>query len=428
MDYGYSQKVVSAEEALRNIKNGSKIILAHAAAEPVYLVNKLVELKDEFKDIELSNVVSLADCAYTQKDMEGHFRGNYCFASAGNRKAIAENYADYTPSFFYEVPYVFSNRFKANVALVQVTPPDKHGWCSLGISADFTKTSVESASLVIAQVNKNMPRTFGDTTVHVRDIDFFVEHDEPIKEYVGGEITPVAHKIGENIASLIKDGDVLQLGIGVIPDAALSFLTDKKDLGLHSEMISDGIVPLLEKGVINNERKQIDKGKSVTTFLMGSKKLYDFVDDNPSILFKTVDYTNDPRIISQNDNMVAINSCIELDFMGQVASESFGDKQYSGTGGQVDFVRGANMSKGGRAIIAIPSTAAKGTVSRIVPRLGAGSIITTSRNDVDYIITEYGIAQLKGKTLRQRAEELIAIAHPDFREELKKDFDNIFNR
>jgi 4-hydroxybutyrate CoA-transferase len=428
MDYGYSQKVVSAEEALKHIKNGSKIILAHAAAEPRFLTDKLIEMKEDFEGLEFSTLVTLADCAYTQEGMAPHFRGNYFFASAGNRKPIEENNADYTPAFFYEVPDIFSDRLKASVALVQVTPPDKHGWCSLGISADFTKTSVERAELVIAQVNKNMPRTFGDTSVHVRDIDFFVEHDEPIKEYIGGQVTETALKIGENIASLIKDGDVLQLGIGVIPDAALSFLKDKKDLGLHSEMISDGVVELLEKGVINNERKQIDRGKSVTTFLMGSKKIYDFVDDNPSIILKTVDYTNDPRIISQNDNMVAINSCIELDFMGQVASESFGRRQYSGTGGQVDFVRGANMSKGGRAIIAIPSTAAKGTVSRIVPQLGAGAIITTSRNDVDYIITEYGIAQLKGKTLRQRAAELISISHPDFRQELKKEYDKIFNR
>ena len=426
MDYGYSQKVVSAEEALSHIKNGDQIIIAHAAAEPNYLISKLIELKDNYEGVELSTVVALNPCKYTAEGMAPHFRGNYFFSTGNNRDLINANFADYSPVFFHDVPRVMRDCLGIDVALVQVTPPDKHGWCSLGPSADFTSTAVENAKVVIAQVNKYLPRTFGDTGIHVRDIDFFVEHDEPMVEYSSGQVNDTAIAIGKNIASLIKDGDVLQLGIGVIPDATMMFVKDRKDLGLHSEMISDGVVDLMESGVINNERKQLDRGKSVTCFLMGSKKIYDFADDNPSMLIKSVAYTNDVRNIAQQDNMVAINSCIEMDLNGQAAAESFGTRQFSGVGGQVDFVRGANMSKGGRAILAFPSTASKETVSRIVPVLKAGTFITTSRNDVDYVVTEYGIAQLRGKKMRQRAEELINIAHPKFRDELRFEFKKIF--
>jgi len=428
MDYGYSQKVVSAEEAVLKIPSGSRIALGHAAAEPRYLVNKLVELKENFDDIQLFNVDELTDCPYTQKDANPHLRGNYFFLSPGNRRAVREGYGDYTPVYFHQVPDVCLNYEGVDVALVQVTPPDEHGWCSLGPSADFTAPCAKAASLTIAQVNRNLPRTFGDTNIHVRDITYFVEHDEPMIEYISATPDETAIKISGNIAELVKDGDVLQLGIGVIPEAMISYLKDKKDLGLHSEMIADGVVDLIDSGVINNERKQIDRGKSVTTFLMGSKKIYDFANDNPSILIKSVDYTNDPRIICQNDNMVSINSCVEVDFVGQVASETVNGIQYSGTGGQVDFVRGANMSKGGRAIIAMPSTAAKGTVSRIMPFLSNGNVVTTNRNDATYIVTEYGIAYLKAKTMRERAKALIGIAHPDFRADLLKEFDKYFNR
>ena len=324
------------------------------------------------------------------------------------------------------LPKLFKTTMPVDVALIQVTPPDEHGYCSLGVSVDYTKPAAEAAKTVIAQVNDRMPRTMGESFIHVTEIDCFVEHSAPIIELGAPKIGDVERAIGENCASLISDGDTLQLGIGAIPDAVLLFLKDKKDLGIHSEMFSDGVVELVEAGVVTNKKKTFHPGKMVVTFLMGSKKLYDFVNNNPTVEMYPVDYVNDPVVIMKNDNIVSINSCVQADLMGQVCSESIGLTQISGVGGQVDFVRGAMMAKNGKSIIAMPSTAGKGKFSKIVPLLDEGAAVTTSRNDVDYIVTEYGIAALRGKTLRERAKALIQIAHPDFREGLALEYEKRF--
>jgi Acetyl-CoA hydrolase len=314
-----------------------------------------------------------------------------------------------------------------DVALIHVSEPDQHGYCSFGVAVDYTKPAAECAKTVIAQVNRNMPRTLGDSFIHVSNIDYLVESDDPIIELSPPKIGEVECAIGKNCASLIQNGDTLQLGIGAIPDAVLLFLKDKHDLGIHSEMFSDGVVELVEAGVITNKKKNFHPGKSVVTFLMGTRRLYDYVDNNPEVEMYPVDYVNDPCVIARNDNLISINSCVQVDLMGQVVSTSVGLKQISGVGGQVDFVRGANMSKGGKTIMAMPSTAAKGKVSKIVPLIDEGASVTTSRYDVNYVVTEYGIAQLKGKTLRERAQALITIAHPDFRPELIQAFEERFH-
>lgn len=413
----YSKKVVSAEEALKHVKNNDRVIFAHACGEPAHLVNTLVELKENFRNVEIVHMVPMGPADYCKEENREYFVHNALFAGGATKSAIKEGRADFTPIFFHEAPKLLRSKMHVNVALVQVSKPDEHGYVSLGVSVDYTKAAVETADITIAQVNKYMPRTLGDSFVHVSDIDYFVEYDEPIHTLASPKIGEIEKSIGKYCASLINDGDTLQLGIGAIPDAVLSFLTEKKDLGIHSEMISDGVVNLVEKGVINNSKKTINKGKMVVTFLMGSEKLYNYVDNNPAVSMMPVDYVNNPVVIMQEDNIVCINSCVQVDLMGQVCSESIGGTQISGVGGQVDFVRGAAMAKNGRAIIAMPSTV-KGKISKIVAKLDDYSAVTTSRNDVDYVITEYGIAELKGKSLRERSKALIKIAHPDFREEL----------
>ncbi|MPM23414.1 Butanoate coenzyme A-transferase [bioreactor metagenome] len=314
-----------------------------------------------------------------------------------------------------------------DVALVQVSPPDQNGYCSLGVSVDYTKPALESAKTVIAQVNPQMPRTMGDSFVHVSQLDWIVEADVPLLQLKPPVIGAVERAIGEHCAGLIRDGDTLQLGIGAIPDAVLLFLKEKKDLGIHSEMFSDGVVELFEAGVITNRRKTLHPGKCVVTFLMGTRRLYDFVNDNPAVMMMPVDYVNDPYVIRQNDNLVSINSCLQVDLQGQVVSTSVGKREFSGVGGQVDFVRGANMSRGGRSIMAMPATAKGGAVSKIAAVIDEGASVTTSRHDVGYVVTEYGVAELRGKTLRQRARALIAIAHPDFRAALAQEFECRFH-
>lgn len=372
-------------------------------------------------------MVAMGKCEYAKPEMASHFRHNAFFVGGGTRDAVASGRGDYTPSFFYQIPGLFSTTLPVDVALITVTPPNENGKCSLGVSVDYTQEAVKQAKLVIAQVNDQMPYTGPYSLVSVEDIDCFVEHSAPIIELAPPRIGDVERDIGENCASLIQDGDTLQLGIGAVPDAVLLFLKGKKDLGIHSEMFSDGVVELVEAGVITNAKKSLHPGKFVVSFLMGTKKLYDFVNNNPDVELRPVDYVNHPIVVAQNDNMVSINSCVQVDLMGQVASESVGLRQISGVGGQVDFVRGAAMSKGGRSIIAMPATAARGTVSKIVPLLDEGAAVTTSRNDVDYIVTEYGVAHLKGRTLRERARALIEIAHPGFRDELKAEFEKRFN-
>ncbi|MCI2062692.1 MAG: 4-hydroxybutyrate CoA-transferase [Eubacteriaceae bacterium] len=423
----YRNRQMTAEEAVRHIKSGDRVVIAHAVGEPSYVIDKMVENAEAYRNVEITHMVAMGKSEYTKPEYKDNFRHNALFVSGSTRDAVNTGRGDYTPTFFYAVPeLIYQGKLKVNVALVQVTPPDDHGYVSLGVSVDYTKAALEEADYVIAQVNSNMPRTMGDSFVHVNDIDAFVLHDMPIIELPPARIGDTEMAIGRYCASLIEDGDTLQLGIGAIPDAVLGFLKDKKDLGIHTEMFSDGVVDLVEAGVITNKKKTLKPGKMISTFLMGTKKLYDFVNNNPNVEMYPVDYVNDPRVIMLNDNMVSINSCVQVDLMGQVASESIGQKQISGVGGQVDFIRGAAMAKNGRSIIAMPSTAAHGTVSKIVPYLDHGSAVTTSRNEVQYIVTEYGIADLKGKTLRQRAEALIDIAHPDFREALIKEYNRRF--
>ena len=364
---------------------------------------------------------------YCQPGMEKHFRHNALFVGGSTRKAVEEGRGDYTPCFFHEIPKLFTDgTLPVDVTFLQLSEPDENGVCSYGVSVDYTQPAAEAAKLVIAQINKNMPYTYGNG-INLKDIDYIVEKDEPLIELQPPKIGETEHKIGEYVASLIHDGDTLQLGIGAIPDAVLSFLGDKKDLGIHSEMFSDGVVDLARKGVITNKKKTIDQGKFVSCFLMGTKKLYDFVNNNPDVLMERVDYTNDPFVVAKIDNIISINSAMQVDLMGQVNAEMIGYKQFSGVGGQVDFVRGASRAKGGKAIIAMPSTAGHGKISKIVPLLDEGAAVTTSRNDVDYIITEFGIAPLKGRTLRQRAIALIKITHPDFREGLIAEFEKRFH-
>ena len=422
----YDERCVAAEDALKHIKSGDRVVFGHCIGEPMYLVDVMVKNKDWYEDVEIVHMVAMGKGEYTQPGMEKHFRHNSFFVGACTRKAVNEGRADFTPCFFYELPSVLrKDDFKVNAAMVQVSPPDEFGYVSLGVSVDYTLAAIEQADTVIAQVNENMPRTFGSSFVHVSDIDWFVEKTEPLVELQPPNITEIEKRIGEHCASLIEDGSTLQLGIGSIPDAVLLFLKDKKDLGIHSEMLSDGVVGLIEAGIVNNRQKSIHKGKTIVGFLMGTRKLYDFVHNNPGIEMHPIDYVNNPTVIMKNYKMVSINSCVQVDLMGQVASESIGLKQISAVGGQMDFVRGANMAEGGKSIIAIPSTA-NGKFSKIVPFLDEGAAVTTSRNDVNYVITEYGIAQLKGQTLRERARRLINIAHPDFRDGLIEEYEKRF--
>lgn len=423
----YNKKRMSASEALDLIQSSNRVVVGHAVGEPSYLLDQMVAKKEQYQNVEIVHMVAMGKAEYCLEGMEPYFRHNSIFIGGTTRKAVEEGRGDYTPCFFYEIPKLWTNgRLPVDVALIQVTPPDKNGNVSFGVSVDYTLPAAYAAKVVIAQVNKRMPRTLGKNTIHVSKITAFVEHNQPIIELPKPKIGEIEKAIGENCAKLIKDGDTLQLGIGAIPDAVLLFLKDKKDLGIHSEMISDGVVELVEAGVITNKKKTLHPGKSIVTFLMGTQRLYDYVHNNPDVEMHSVDYVNHPTVIMQNDNMVSINSCVQIDLIGQVASESVGLKQISGTGGQVDFVRGATMAKHGRSIIAMPSTTAKGTVSKIVPLLDEGASVTTSRNDVDYVITEYGIASLKGRTLKQRAKELIQIAHPNFREDLVKVYEQRF--
>jgi 4-hydroxybutyrate CoA-transferase len=423
----YEQRKMTAQEAVSKIKSGDRVVIGHAVSEPSYVIDAMVANAQAYENVEIVHMVAMGKCEYAKPEMAGHFRHNALFVGGATREAVASGRGDYTPCFFYEIPRLFSTTLPVDVALVTVTPPDENGMCSLGVAVDYTMAAVKQAKLVIAQVNDRMPYTGPYSLVSVADIDCFVEHSAPIIELAPPKIGEVERSIGEHCASLIHDGDTLQLGIGAIPDAVLMFLKDKKDLGIHSEMFSDGVVDLANAGVITNRKKNLNPGKFVAAFLMGTQKLYDFVDKNPDLEMRPVDYVNDPVVVAQNDNIVSINSCVQVDLMGQVASESVGLKQISGVGGQVDFVRGAAMSKGGRSIIAMPSTAAKGTLSKIVPLLDEGAAVTTSRNDVDYIVTEYGVAHLKGHTLRQRARALIGIAHPDFRAQLIQAYEERFH-
>lgn len=418
----YKEHLFTPAQAVQQIKSGQRVVVAHACGEPSIILDALVSHAAQYENVEIIHMVAMGKAAYCQPQYDKNFHHNAFFLGGSTRAAAAEGRVDFTPVYFSEIPSLLREDLRPNVTLLQCSPPDAHGYVSLGVSVDYTKPAAEASDLVIAQVNQNMPRTLGDSFLHVTQIGCLVEADTPVIELAPPKIGDVERAIGENVASLVRDGDTLQLGIGAIPDAVLLFLKEKNDLGIHTEMFSDGVVELVEAGVITNKAKTLHRGQSVATFLMGTRRLYDYVNNNPAVAMYPVDYVNDPYVIGQNDNLVSINSCVQVDIMGQVVSTSAGLRQISGVGGQVDFVRGANLSKGGRAIMAMPSTTGKGKISKIVPFLDQGSAVTTTRNEVNYVITEYGIAKLKGKSLRQRAEALIRIAHPDFRDELTAEF------
>lgn len=422
----YQSKLTTAEEAIKLIHDDDKVVSGFACGEPLHIVRALAEHYKEYNNVEIISMLTLVESPWSTDEFKGHIKLNTLFASKSTRAAVNSGNSEFTTSHFYEIPEIIKNYICPRVSIVMVSPPDEHGYVSFGTTVDYTKGTTDYCDIVIAQVNKYMPRTFGNSIKHVRDFTCFVEYDEPLPEVIGGEISDVEMEIGRYCASLINDGDCLQLGIGGIPNAVCLQLKDKKDLGLHSELVGDGVVPLLESGVINNKRKVVNNGRTVLGAAFGSKILCDYINNNPSVEMHPIDYVNNPIEIAKNDNMVSINSCLQVDLLGQVVSDTIGLSQFSAVGGQVDFVRGATMSKGGRSIIAMPSTARKGTVSRIVPIITEGSAVTTPRNDVNYVVTEYGIAQLKGKTLKERTKELIRISHPKFRPALVLEYKKRF--
>jgi acyl-CoA hydrolase/GNAT superfamily N-acetyltransferase len=415
----FKHKIRTAESAISTIRRGDKVFVGSGAAEPQILVKALIESAGRLADTRIMHIMTLGVAPYTEEKFTDQFRHNAFFIGANTRQAIAEGRADYTPVFLSEIPALFkSGQSSIDVALIQVSLPDRYGYCSYGVSTDVVKSAAENATKVIAEVNTRMPRALGDCFININEIDHVVPVDVPLLTSHWEPGDDVAKKIGQNIANLIDDGSTLQMGIGAIPDSVLQHLTDKKDLGIHTEMFSDGFMTLAEKGVITNSQKTLHPGKTVASFCLGSEKLYEFVDNNPSIEFHPTEHTNDPFVIAQNDKMVAINSAIEVDLSGQVCADSLGPMFYSGIGGQVDFVRGAARSKGGKPIIALPSTAKDDTISRIVATLKPGAGVVTSRGDVHYVVTEWGVAYLHGKNIRERAMSLIGVAHPKYRREL----------
>ncbi|MBO5494611.1 MAG: acetyl-CoA hydrolase/transferase family protein [Eubacterium sp.] len=423
----YNSKLVTAEEAIKAIRPDDKVVVGFGCGEPFAIEQAMIDNYQDFKNVQIINMLTLGDSPWVRPEMQGHFVLNCLFASQSNRKAISTGACEFTTSHFYEIPEIIKSYICPRVSIVMVSPPDEHGYVSFGTTVDYTKGTTDYCEVVIAQVNKYMPRTFGNSIKHVRDFTYFVEADAPLPEVKSVEITDTEMKIGEYCASLIKDGDCLQLGIGGIPNAVCAQLWDKKNLGIHSELVGDGVVDLLEAGVINNKYKQTHRGRTVLGAAFGSGKLNRYINNNPAVELHPIDYVNNPIEIAKNDNMVSINSCLQVDLLGQVVSDTVGLNQYSAVGGQVDFVRGATMSRGGRSIIAMPSTAKKGLISRIVPLITEGSAVTTPRNDVNYVVTEYGIAQLKGKSLKDRARELIRVSHPKFRHHLIVEFRKRFN-
>lgn len=415
-------KAVSAEDAVKVIKSNDRVYIHAAAAAPQILINAMAARYEELRNVEICHLHLEADTPYANPEYKDSFHVNSFFIGRNVRHTIKEGNGSYTPVFLSEVPLLFKrNIVPLDVALIHVSVPDRHGYCSLGVSVEACLAAIDNANIVIAQVNKQMPRTHGDGIIHVTEINLFVESDEPIPTIGVAIPTEIEQRIGDNVASLIEDRSTLQMGIGNIPNAVLSKLTNHKDLGLHTEMFSDGVIDLILNNVINGNYKGVVPGRATTTFLMGSKRLYDYVDDNPFVEMRSCDYVNDGGIIRENPRMVAINSAIEVDLTGQVCADSIGSKMYSGVGGQMDFIRAASLSEGGKAIIALPSVTKKG-ISRIVPSLKPGAGVVTTRAHVHYIITEYGIANLYGKTIKQRVKALVNVAHPDHRETLEREY------
>jgi 4-hydroxybutyrate CoA-transferase len=417
----YRQRITTAEDAVRSIGNGDHVWIHAGCNNPEDLVHAMARRAPELTGVEVDHLMTLGAADHTDPRCSGSFRQRSFFTGANVRDAVSEGRADYVPIHLSEIPrLIASGRLRVDVALLHLSPPDEHGFCSFGVGIECSKAAAEHARTVIALVNRRMPRSLGDSFIHVSKLTHVVEVDRPIVEIPHpGPLGETARAIGRRVAELIEDGSTLQIGIGEIPDAVLLSLADKHDLGVHTEMFSDGVVELFERGVITNEAKTLHKGKIVASFVLGSKKTFDFLDNNPFVEFHPTDYVNDPFVVSQNEKMAAINSAIAVDITGQVCSDSIGTRIYSGFGGQVDFIRGAARSKGGKPIIALPSTAKGGRVSRIVDCLAEGSGVVTSRADVHYVVTEHGVASLFGASLRERAAALIGVAHPDFRGELR---------
>lgn len=411
---------VTAEEAVSKVKSGDRVFIQGAAMTPLRLIDALVSRYETLEDVEIMHLHTEGTAAYTEEPYSKAFKINSVFVGGNVRNSLRQGNGDYIPIFLSEIHRLFRRSIlPLDVAFIQVSPPDRHGYCSLGVSVDITIPAIQTAKLVIAQINPKVPRTHGDGIIHMSELDFAIEVDEPIFGHEQPPVSELESKIGANVASLVEDGATLQMGIGGIPNAALKNLGGHKNLGIHTEMFSDGILPLVESGVINGSQKEVKTGKIVTCFAVGSQKLYDFMDDNPLVHMKEAAYTNDTAIIRRNPKVTAINSAIEIDLTGQVCADTIGKMQFSGVGGQMDFIRGASLSDGGKAIIAMPSVTKKG-VSKITPFLNEGAGVTTTRAHVHYIVTEYGVVNLYGKNLKQRAEALISIAHPDHRENLQK--------
>ena len=417
----YRRKVTDIDTALSTIKSGQRVYVGGGAGVPVTLIDGLMRRASVLRNVEIIHILTFAEAPYVAREYAASFRHNALFIGHNVRQAIREGRADFTPVFLSEIPDLFQNGvLPLDVALVSLSPPDEHGFCSFGVEVGATKPAAEAARVIVAEVNRQMPRTLGDSFIHVSRLHHIVEADFPLPEAPQGGASDLHLQVGQHIAGMIPDGATLQLGIGSIPDAVLKSLDNHKDLGVHTEMFSDGIIDLVETGVITCAKKSFHPGKIVAGFLFGTKRLYDFVDNNPIFELHPTHYVNDPFHIAKNDNMISINSALEADLTGQVCADSLGTRFYSGVGGQVDFVRGAARSKGGMPIIAFLSTTKNETISRIVPTLTEGAGVVTTRNDVHYVVTEYGIASLHGKTIHQRVQELINIAHPKFRDELTR--------
>lgn len=416
----YRSKLVKAEEAVALIKSGDKISISGNAAAPYVLLNALAQRKDDLKDVGVFTLLMLGENPLSKPDMRGRFRLKSLFVGPADRAAVNEGRADYYPIFLYEIPGLFRMQVQLDVAVIHTSLPDEHGFVSLGVETIATKAAAETAKVVIAQVNDRMPRVLGDCFLHVSRLSKIVEVSEPLPTLAPKPFSDVENQIAQHITTLIDDRATLQLGIGGIPDAVLALLKGKKDLGIHTEMVSDGVMRAIEDGIVTNAYKSLHPGKVIATFLLGSERLYEYSHNNPLFELHQVDYTNDPFVVARNDNMVSINSALEVDLTGQVCSDSIGYSIYSGFGGQVDFTRGAARAKGGKPIIALSSTAKNGQLSRIVPHLNEGAGVVTSRGDVHYVVTEYGIAYLHGRSLQERAKAMINIAHPNFREDLEK--------
>ncbi len=425
----YDSRLCSLQEAVRHVKSGDRVVVGSACACPEALIDALLERAGELRDVEIVAMVSTGKSAYARPEYAGSFRHNSFFVAPSTRKAVDEDRADYSPSFFKEFPQIMKDgTLPVDVAMITVTPPDKVGNCSLGISVCYDYTAARAARRVIAEVNPHMPFTLGDSCLHVSEIDHLVHTERPLLTAPPPEIGEVERKIGAFCAELIRDGDCLQLGYGGLPDAILSFLAEKNDLGIHSEMISDGVMKLVQRGVVTCARKNFKKRKIVITFAMGTREFYEWLHLNSMVEMHPVEYVNDPNVIGMNDNMVSINAALCVDLLGQAASDMMGSRQYSGVGGQVDFVRGCRISKGGRSIIALAAASSDGKISRIVPALAEGQAVTTSRHDIDYVITDYGIAHLRGQTVKERARRLIGVAAPQFRDWLREEFRRIYGR